>query len=106
RGRRARLPQPRRLPVPAGVRLLPPGGPGEGRRSPAPGGGRGPGQRERGQGGRDPQDDALSMAFSGLKKLFSGLARTREGIVETLQSLVGERPVDEAALEELEAALL
>ncbi len=46
------------------------------------------------------------MAFSGLKKLFSGLARTREGIVETLQSLVGERPLDESALEDLEAALL
>jgi len=46
------------------------------------------------------------MAFSGLKKLFSGLARTREGIVETLQSLVGERPLDESAFEELEAALL
>jgi fused signal recognition particle receptor len=46
------------------------------------------------------------MALSGLKKLFSGLARTREGLVETLQALVGERPVDEAALEELEAALL
>jgi len=46
------------------------------------------------------------MAFSGLKKLFSGLARTREGIVETLQSLVGERPLDASALEELEAALL
>jgi fused signal recognition particle receptor len=46
------------------------------------------------------------MALSGLKKLFSGLARTREGIVETLQSLVGERPLDASALEDLEAALL
>jgi fused signal recognition particle receptor len=46
------------------------------------------------------------MALSGLKKLFSGLARTREGIVETLQSLVRDRPLDESALEELEAALL
>jgi fused signal recognition particle receptor len=46
------------------------------------------------------------MALSGFKKLFSGLARTREGITQTLQSMVGQRKVDEAALDDLEAALL
>ena len=46
------------------------------------------------------------MAFSKIKKLFGGLTRTRENLAGTLQSLVGNRPVDEEALEDLEAALL
>jgi len=46
------------------------------------------------------------MAFSSIRKLFSGLTRTRETLAETLGSIVGHRPVDEAALDDLEAALL
>jgi fused signal recognition particle receptor len=46
------------------------------------------------------------MAFASLKKLFQGLSRTREGLSEALQSLVGAHPVDEDALDDLEASLL
>ncbi len=46
------------------------------------------------------------MAFGTIKKLFRGLSRTRENLTQTLQTLVGNRPVDEESLEELEVDLL
>jgi len=46
------------------------------------------------------------MALGGIKKLFRGLTRTRESITTSLQSLVGNRPVDEETLEDLEVDLL
>ncbi len=46
------------------------------------------------------------MAFDALKRLVRGLARTREGIAETLRAAVGGKPVDEAALDDLETGLL
>ncbi len=46
------------------------------------------------------------MALSGFKKLFRGLSRTRESLTTSLQSLVGNRPVDEETLEDLEVDLL
>jgi len=46
------------------------------------------------------------MAFTVLKKLIKGLARTREGLASTLQAVVGNRPVDEGVLDDLEAGLL
>lgn len=46
------------------------------------------------------------MAFDAIKSLFRGLTRTREGLADTLRSVVGARKVDEAALDDLEAALL
>jgi fused signal recognition particle receptor len=47
------------------------------------------------------------MAFSKIKaKLFRGLTRTREGLSDTLQYLGGGGTVDEADLDDLEAALL
>ncbi len=46
------------------------------------------------------------MVFGSLKKLVAGLARTRETLAASLQGALGNRPVDEAALEDLEAALL
>jgi fused signal recognition particle receptor len=46
------------------------------------------------------------MALGGFKKLFRGLTRTRESLTTSLQSLVGNRPVDEETLEDLEVDLL
>ena len=46
------------------------------------------------------------MAFNPFKKLVRGLTRTREGISSALRSMAGGRPVDEDAIEELEASLL
>ena len=46
------------------------------------------------------------MAFGTIKKLFRGLSRTRENLTQTLQTLVGNRPIDEETLEELEVDLL
>ena len=46
------------------------------------------------------------MALGGIKKLFRGLTRTRESLTTSLQSLVGNRPVDEETLEDLEVDLL
>jgi len=47
------------------------------------------------------------MALSALRdRLRRGLARTRQSLASGLQSVVGGRPVDEDALEDLEAALL
>jgi len=46
------------------------------------------------------------MAFGAIKKLFNGLSRTRDNLTQTLQTLVGNRPVDEEMLEELEVDLL
>ena len=46
------------------------------------------------------------MAFESWKKLVRGLTRTREGITSTLREAFGAGVVDEAALEELETALL
>jgi fused signal recognition particle receptor len=46
------------------------------------------------------------MAFAVFKKLIKGLARTREGLASTLQAVVGNRPVDEEVLDDLEASLL
>jgi fused signal recognition particle receptor len=46
------------------------------------------------------------MVLGGFKKLFRGLARTRESLTSSLQSLTGNRPVDEQTLEDLEVDLL
>ncbi|MBD3867640.1 MAG: signal recognition particle-docking protein FtsY [Acidobacteria bacterium] len=46
------------------------------------------------------------MALGGIKKLFRGLTRTRESLTTSLQTLVGNRPVDEETLEDLEVDLL
>jgi fused signal recognition particle receptor len=46
------------------------------------------------------------MAFGTIKKLFRGLSRTRDNLTQTLQTLVGNRPVDEETLEGLEVDLL
>ena len=46
------------------------------------------------------------MAFSSFRKLVQGLTKTRDSLSATLGSLVGHHPVDEAALEDLEASLL
>jgi len=46
------------------------------------------------------------MAFGTMKKLFRGLSRTRDNLTQTLQTLVGNRPVDEETLEGLEVDLL
>ena len=46
------------------------------------------------------------MAFNPFKKLVRGLSRTREGISNALRSVAGGRPVDEAAIDDLEASLL
>ncbi len=46
------------------------------------------------------------MVFGTMKKLFRGLSRTRDNLTQTLQTLVGNRPVDEETLEGLEVDLL
>ena len=46
------------------------------------------------------------MVFGSLKKLVQGLTRTRESLSASLHAALGTRPVDEAALEELETGLL
>lgn len=46
------------------------------------------------------------MAFDAFRKLFRGLARTREGIATTVRAALGTHAVDDAALDDLEAALL
>ena len=46
------------------------------------------------------------MAFDSLKKLFQGLTKTRDSLAETLKTAFVGRPVDEAALGELEESLI
>lgn len=46
------------------------------------------------------------MAFDGLRKLFRGLTKTRESLQATLRTTFSGRPVDEAALEDLETSLV
>lgn len=46
------------------------------------------------------------MVFSTLKKFVQGLTRTRESLSASIQQALGSRPVDESALEDLEATLI
>lgn len=46
------------------------------------------------------------MAFDAFRRMFQGLAKTREGIASTVRGAFGAHPLDAAALDDLEAALL
>jgi fused signal recognition particle receptor len=46
------------------------------------------------------------MAFDAFRRLFQGLSRTREGIATTVRGALGAHAIDDAALDDLESALL
>jgi len=46
------------------------------------------------------------MALTVFKRLFQGLSRTRESLATTLQSMTGDREIDEETLDDLETSLL